>query len=227
MQKIKALLAITLLMITITGYSQTKSKEEMVKKIFTVIKNKDEAGFVKLFPDAATMKAFIIKLSNGDTSGMQYLDNMHDSTLQEEFRDDFQSALRKAERNGVDLSDAVFVSYIADSAKNDGEMFSPVTLSGTIFFNSRNKEYFLDFNEVIWFDDKGWYGVEIGKINEKSKWKAKSDDDEPELEETKIDIADSMVVKPPEPKPVQKAKPKQPASKTPVKSKTTTPVRKQ
>ena len=47
------------LLINLAGWSQTASREEMIHRVFSVFQQKDEAGFVGLFPDAATLRAYI------------------------------------------------------------------------------------------------------------------------------------------------------------------------
>ena len=38
-------------------------------------------------------------------------------------------------------------------------------LKGTIYFTVDTTKYFLAYDEVIWFDNKGWYGVNVERID--------------------------------------------------------------
>jgi hypothetical protein len=52
----KTLLLIAISLSAIVVHSLASNRDEMIKKIFATLKNKDEDGFIKLFPDAATLK---------------------------------------------------------------------------------------------------------------------------------------------------------------------------
>jgi hypothetical protein len=47
-------------------------------------------------------------------------------------------------------------------------------------------EYFLKYNDIIWFENHGWYGVTFDRIDEKSK--------ENEPEEFDLGVADSAAM---------------------------------
>ena len=235
MKKTNMVLVIVLAVSNVVGYSQVTNKDEMVKKVFTSLKNKDEEAFVKLFPDAETMKSFFFKTIAKDTAGKQdevaaFMDFMSDSNLQEDYRSDFKKFIKKGEKNGVNWSQARFVSHTADSVMAEEDGVKMTTLSGKVYFNVDEKEFYLRYSEVIWFENKGWYGVNINKIDEKSK--ESMADDMPDFDEEMLDamvadstrIADSMAVRMKE-KPVQKQKAKQPVNPKP-KTKTQTPVKK-
>jgi hypothetical protein len=222
MKKIKLLLLILLTLAAINGCSQAKSKEEMINRLFTVLKNKDENGFVKLFPDAATMKQVLTKLIPGDIAAKQdYFDDISDSSLQKQFRHDFGKIIERGENKGVNWKDITLISYTADSSMMEDDEMKVASLKGKIYYNSPGKEYFLEFKEVIWFPEYGWYGVEIRRIDEKSE----ENTEDPEfyepapLTETQMAV-DSTV--PPIKMPVPKSKPpvkKAPVKKAPVKPK--------
>lgn len=174
MKKVKYVLAIALLGITIIGYSQEKNTEVMVKKIFETLKNKDEEGFVKLFPDAATMKSFMQSLSNGDTAKADalmsdYFERMTDSSFQLEFRSIFKKTIKKGEDKGIDWVKTEWVSFTADTAIVDDDDLKTTSLRGNIYFSAGAKDYFMKYSDIIWFENKGWYGVSIRKIDEKGK----------------------------------------------------------
>jgi hypothetical protein len=157
------------------GHAQEKNRADMVKKIFQVLQDKDEEGFVKLFPDAATIKIFLTALYGKDSSvendnrrnvnTMTY--QLPDSVLQIKYRESFMEAIEIGEKKGIDWDKTSYVSYVADSTFNkQTKMF---ILSGKIYFNTDEKEYFLSFDEIAWFKNLGWYGVDIDRIDEKSK----------------------------------------------------------
>jgi hypothetical protein len=235
MKKIKWILLIVLATIQIAGDAQVSNKDEMIKKIFSVLKNKDEEGYIKLFPDAATIKAFLTTLIKADTSGdmnakiTAYIDQITDSSLRVDLRKDFKKYIKKGEDKGVDWSHSVFVSYNADSimVKQDG--VEAPQLTGKIYFNNNNKEYFLKFKDIIWFENKGWYGVEINRVDEKSKENSIDEEDDADEEISKTIAADSTaiadsMIKMTNKKPVQKSK--QPVKPKPVKPKTQPPAKK-
>lgn len=195
------LLIITFLsLVFLPAWSQFKTKEEAIHRIFTVLQQKDEAGFVKLFPDHATMVKFVEKLYKSDTTGNPdiaevmnaFLNEMTDSSLQAEFRRDFQSAIKKGELKGIDWGKTRFVSFTSDSTYDPDA--GAAKLEGKIYFNIEAKEFFIAYDEVIWFDKAGWYGVSIRRVDEKSK-ENDSDDDPFLIEEMDSTVmADTAVV---------------------------------
>jgi hypothetical protein len=161
--------------LAIPSFSQEKDKEVMIKKIFTVLQQKDEAGFIKLFPDAEIMKEFVLKQIGKDNAGEDTLSDEYktmladisDSSLQKEFGEMFREIIEKGEDKGVEWEKTNFVSFTADtSVEEDSEM---ARLEGKIYFNIDKIEYFLKYDEIIWFENLGWYGVSIDRIDEKSK----------------------------------------------------------
>jgi hypothetical protein len=214
MKKTGPCLIIALLIVATSGYSQVTNKDEMVKKVFAVFKNKDENGFVKLFPDAATMKAFIKKSMPVDTSegrdnGLNsYMDEMTDSSWEKDLRKDFKKYFKKGEVKGINWNQATFASYKSDSSIIAEDDLKTPHLTGKIYFNIGSKEYFMEFKDVIWFENQGWYGVEIVQVNQKSKENQIGDD------------VDDSNVKPAKPVQKQSIKPK------PAAGKVQTPVRK-
>ena len=233
MKKVKYLILIALMTAAITGYSQISNKDEMVKRIFAVFKNKDEKGFINLFPNAVTIKEFIQALIKADTSVKlgdvlkTSLDGITDSSLQVELRKDFKKYNKKAEVKGVDWSRSVYMGYKADSTFESKEGIKVSKLTGTIYFNMDNKEYFFKFGNTIWFENKGWYDVEITRVDEKSN-ENNQDKDLTALMSMidSVHTADSMEAAI-EYKRVQKTIQKQPVKNKPaVKDKTVTPARK-
>jgi hypothetical protein len=174
MKKIGHALVAALLLIEISGHSQIPNKDEMIKKIFAAFKNKDEKDFIKLFPDATTIKAFMKKLMAADSSKEKnammnmLIDQMTDSSIQGDIKKSFKKFLKKGEDKGVDWSKITFVSYKSDSAMRDEDGIKAGHLTGTVYFNIGTKAYFFDFRDVIWFENQGWYGVEIERVDLKS-----------------------------------------------------------
>lgn len=158
-----------------TSFSQEKNKEVMIKKIFAVLADGDEQGFVYLFPDAAILKDFMVTtLSNDsaakyDTELKAFLSAMDDSTMQIDIREDFHKYIRSGENHGVNWSKAAFVSFTADSVMTEEDGMKAPILKGKIYFDVGDVNYFLAYNQVIWFDNKGWYGVSIDRIDLKSR----------------------------------------------------------
>ncbi len=169
----KYLLIFLFATLAVPSFSQEKDKEVMIKKIFKILQQKDEAGFVKLFPDAVIMKELIIKQIGKDTadiSGDEYntmLSELSDSSLQKEFGEMFKDIIEKGENKGVVWEKTNFVSYLVDSLMD--EETKTAGLYGKIYFNVNKTEYFLKYEEIIWFENLGWYGVSIDRIDEKSK----------------------------------------------------------
>jgi hypothetical protein len=169
----KYILIILFATLAVPSFSQEKNKEVMIKKIFTVLQQKDEAGFVKLFPDAVIMKELIIKQIGQDTAGItgdEYntmLAELSDSSLQKEFGEMFREIIEQGENKGVEWAKTNFESYLVDSLMD--EESKTAMLYGKIYFNVNKTEYFLKFEEIIWFENLGWYGVSIDRIDEKSK----------------------------------------------------------
>jgi hypothetical protein len=224
----KYILIVLFATLAIPSFSQEKDKEVMIKKIFTVLQQKDEKGFIKLFPDAAIMKEFILNEIREDTLNEEYktmLADITNSSLQKEFGEMFKEIIEKGESKGVEWVKTNFVSFTADTSIE--EESGMARLEGKIYFNVGKLEYFLKYDEIIWFENLGWYGVSIDRIDEKSK---ENDLDEMDWNDsdTAIMAMDSMamevaldtVMTLPETKPV--IKPSK-STKEPVKNKTEKP----
>ena len=155
--------------------SQEKNREQMIKKIFSVFAEKDEDGFVNLFPPAALLKEFVFKRLNKDITASDnvetkaFLATLNDSIMQIELKQDLQKYLQMGETIGVDWLKAKFVSFTADSITLEESGLNTMMLKGKIYFNVDATSYFLDYDETIWFDEKGWYGVSINRVDVKSK----------------------------------------------------------
>jgi hypothetical protein len=177
MKKLKCLMIMIGIMTMIAGYSQVRSKEEMVKRIFSVFKNKDEEGFIKLFPDAATLTSLVTKIIEADTSVKDpakiksALNEINDSSLRAELHRNFIKFLKMGEEKGVNWSQASFESCKIDSAlAKQGALTAP-KLSGSINFTTGDKEYLLDFTDVTWLENRGWYGVKLVRVDERMQVK--------------------------------------------------------
>lgn len=168
------LLAIFLISQT-PSFGQEKNKEVMVKKIFAVLADGDEQGFVYLFPDAVILKEFMTKTLSKDSAAKYdtelkaFLFAMDDSTMQIDIREDFHKYIRMGETHGVDWTKAVFVSFVADSVMVEEDGMKAPMLEGKIYFDVEGVNYFLAYNQVIWFNNKGWYGVSIDRIDLKNR----------------------------------------------------------
>jgi hypothetical protein len=190
MKKIKLLFVITLVLFAASSFSQEKNKEVMIKKIFNILQQKDDKGFVHLFPDAATTKEFARKLLGEDSeykASEEYNNMMSmltDSILQERYREMFMEIIEDGEKKGVEWAKTNFISFTADSSIQEDTKMSQ--LEGKIYFNIDKMEYFLKYNDIIWFENHGWYGVTFDRIDEKSK--------ENEPEEFDLGVADSAAM---------------------------------
>jgi hypothetical protein len=224
MKRIKIIMTISLVILFAPSHAQVKDKDAMVRKIFTVLQQKDKEGFVKLFPDAATSKKILVKIMAGQRNEEleEILNSITDSSMQQEFRETFLEIIKKGEEKGIDWSQTHLISFLADST-TELETKMP-KLNGRIYFNAGQKEFFMIYDEVIWFEELGWYGVDIGRIDEKSK------ENDPEEIERNLDddsammAVDSVIAMPDtsinvkEIKPVKKTPPVKPTGK-PVKGK--------
>ena len=227
------------------SFSQERDKEAMIKKIFAVFAEKDEEGYMSLFPDAAMLKEFIVSKLNKDSAlnnnpEMQAtLDAIQDSSLQSELKIRFQKYLQMGESNGVNWTLAKFVSYTADSILIEDEMMKAPMLKGKIYFEVGGTAFFIAYNEVILFDNKGWYGVSVERIDFKSKenenigydWDAKGVDTNLMVMDSVVavtTVADtSMTVIAQDIKPVKNKTNKDPGKSKSAKTKLQTPIRKE
>lgn len=230
MHKLKGAILVALILLSGMANAQEKNKDVMIKHIFSLLKAGDEEGFVRLFPDAAVTKTFLRSMFEKDTSKEatvemlnEFLEKLTDEELQKGYREEFQKTILEAANNDIDLAKAIFVSYTADSAIKEDETLKAPMLSGKIYFTSGDTDYFMAYRDIIWFENKGWYGVSINRIDKKSR------ENEPEpvlIEEVAMDSVkmievDTGRVQPPPPPPPKKIKPTAPPAK-PVKGKTTT-----
>jgi hypothetical protein len=155
--------------------AQVSNKEEMVRRIFTVLRDRDEEGFLQLFPNAATLRAFLENRLKTDTSAKardsdeKDLGKMTDSSLRLEFRKQFKRSIQKGEEKGLVWSRSTFDSFKADSSHFAEDGINVPILSGRIYFNNEGKSWFLEFSDVIWFDKQGWFGVEIEMVDRKGE----------------------------------------------------------
>jgi hypothetical protein len=231
MKKMKLALIISMILFNVPAWSQEKDKDVMVKKIFTMLQQKNQEGFVKLFPDVVTLRQFAEKVLTGDQKTLldEMLPMLTDSNMQLKYREIYAGIMEKAEQKGIDWNQAKMVSFTADSSADQERKMT--TLNGKIYFNATGKEYFMTYSETLWFENHGWYGVVIDRIDEKSK------ENEPEentgfedmdsvrmIMDTAIAIPDTAI-KNKEIKPVKKITPAKQKGK-PVREKTQTPARK-
>jgi len=184
--KIRFVFVLMLAISTINSSAQVTSKEVMVQKIFSVFHDKDEAGYIRLFPDAAGTRYFLMEIlkrqPDADTTNAAFAElfnQITDSSLKEEYLGDFHRYIKKGEKNGVDWSKTVFVSYTADSVMSANTEVPFPELSGKIYFKSGGMDYFMSFSQVLWFKDKGWYGMDISRVDKKEN-EAKVPDEENE-----------------------------------------------
>jgi hypothetical protein len=174
--------------VLMTSNAQETNKEVVVKKIFEAVKNKDEKAFLHLFPTPQGTRDFIrdivMKSAPADDSAKarlmadSLLFGMTDSMINSEMKRDFSRYIKKGEAKSIDWSKAVLVSFTADSVMtNETEMIT-AALSGKIYFNVGATEYYMSYDQVLWFAGKGWYGVNIKRIDEKAKESDEEDADD-------------------------------------------------
>jgi hypothetical protein len=199
--RVRGLVLLTIfLIITKPSLCQEKNKGAAIKKIFSVLAEKDEEGFLNLFPDVATMKTFMLKALNkeGATKNAEeiktFVAALEDSTMQIDLREDYFKYIRMGEDNGVDWSRATFISFTADSVQVEQSGIKTSMLKGKIYFTVDTAKFFLAYDEVIWFDNTGWYGVSIDRVDARSK---ENNDDgyvwDGRIVDTTLMIMDSVV----------------------------------
>ncbi|MDP9230115.1 MAG: hypothetical protein M3O67_05515, partial [Bacteroidota bacterium] len=157
--------------------AQIKETDTFINELFSVLKQQDEKRFVKLFPDATRFKKLLLKMMNeesplekNDSAKQKQVEDMlkeiTNSSIQKQFAKVFENANEKAKNKNIDWANAKLVSYKADTTVSD--FLNTKELNGIIYLNSKSKDYFILFGDVIWSnEDNGWYGVEIKKIGEK------------------------------------------------------------
>lgn len=237
MKEMKWIFVVVLAAAQFTAFPQVSNKDEMIKKIFGALKNKDEEGFIKLYPDAATIKRLVwqvmAKQLESDTSGKikialeRELDSITDSLIAAKVRKQFKRYIAKGEKIGIEWNKTILVSYTSDSTVEEADGISASKLSGKIYFNYNNKEYFLAFSNVVGLE-KGWFGGEITRVDEKSRENepySVSDDEEIQkaIRADSTRIADSVAAAG-KSGPLQK--PKQPVKNQPAKGKSPSPAKK-
>lgn len=212
-------------------YSQVSNKDEMIRKVFATLKSKNENEFVKLFPDSVTLRTLFKKVVEkmDDPAAEEELAGMF-GEMQEKIREDFNKAIERGEKAGVNWASSSLATYTADSTRSEEDMFQVSKVGGVMYFKSNDKDYFLRYDDIIWFEDKGWYGISfkgIGKKGEEKDLDFKEFGDAPDS--VKMDLDEPASVTPDtayriieEPK----AKPKTPVKKKSPTSKTQTPARK-
>lgn len=187
MCKIRTSITLLFSLVLIHSQAQETNKDVMVKKVFEALTRKDQQAFFQLFPSPQKTRELIrdIVMKSAPASESvkashmadSLLTGMTDSMINAEMKRDFQRYIKKGETKSVDWSKAVLVSYTADSVEaNETEMIKAV-MSGKIYFNVGAKEYYMSYNQVIWFAGSGWYGVNIKRIDEKSK---ETDEEDPD-----------------------------------------------
>lgn len=241
MSKLKLVLIIALISVVQVSFAQEKEKDVMIKNIVTILKNNDKVGFVKLFPNAEIMKEFLTKLMSKDANeedGMAemmngFINKITDSSLNAEYGNEFDKVMAKGNSKGIEWGKINLTSYTADSSQSDEGKFDAPKLTGKVYFNVDAKEYFMAYDNIIWFEDKGWYGVSIDRIDLKSKENEEEEIMIDELMDSVIAVVDTTVsyeialdtvMKAPA-KPEKKSTTPKPATK-PTPSKTKTPARK-
>jgi hypothetical protein len=203
----------------------------MVKKIFIILQQKDKEGFIKLFPDAALTIELVKKIFVGERQALldEILPLLTDSSMQIKFSEIFAETMDKSVEKGFDWSQANLVSFTADSSF-DKETNMPV-MNGKIYFNAGSKDYFMAYADIIWIENRGWYGVNIDRVDEKSK---ENEPEEfkrsPDIDSVMMQVDSAMAIrdttmKVEEIKPVKKTTPVKPTGK-PLKVKSQTPAKK-
>src|SRR5258706_14137883 len=121
MKRMKLIMIIGLVTLFAPAFSQVSDKDAMVKKIFTVLQQKDEQGFVKLFPDAATSRKFLLKILSGAEKEElhEILAALTDSSMQREYGETFSEIIKKGEAKGIDWSQTKLISFLADSSVDE------------------------------------------------------------------------------------------------------------
>ncbi|HVF97854.1 MAG TPA: hypothetical protein VM871_11050, partial [Flavisolibacter sp.] len=182
--------------------AQVAQPDEMVKKIFSTLQTKDEKAFVALYPNAAQfskmMRTMMVQVLNSPevkqamamdpTAKNMNIDSMINTQvdqmskpeafaeMQKKFSRNFQDAIEKGEKKGVNWNEAKLTSFTTDTtAQLDGEMEALKStgikaMTGMIDFRSGTTDYQMKFEKVMYIPaEGGWFGGEFSDVMRKGE----------------------------------------------------------
>jgi hypothetical protein len=207
--------------------AQEKDADLMIQKIWTVVKNGDEQGYVKLFPDyQQTMTFFrgMAKNINDSAAGAkleQYISNFTEKVYQDELvssvTKDFSQFLVSTRKKGIDLNALSFDHSVYEIVKEGQLGINTKTLQGTIFLKNDTAEYELSFSQSIWLEaNEGWYGAMLGRIKKKGEQDHITEvmPTEEIVNDTLVSLTEVEVPPPPPPAPAKEVKKKKVTTKS-------------
>ena len=213
---------------SVTAQTRVTDKDVFIKRLFTVISNKDTAAFLKLFPDFNGFKRvtseYINSMNKEDREGLtKILDTItafsYQETLLKELPSELTEIYEKGKRLKVNWSSSVMTGWEEKKpAAHDPDALKIKMIKGNIYFTSNAKEYSLGFSDIIWSKtDQCWYGASLHSLNEKGK-NDEFEDDVKVFNDTTITV-DSLTSIPdtipsPPKKPINKNLKKPPVKKT-------------
>lgn len=146
-----------------------EDRDRYIKKVFTTFQKNDIDGFVRLFPDSATMDDLLRRvLANKNLSpemrepvSMALAAN-NETGLRMRYSQDFYTIINLGESKGVDWKKTGFENYTFTQYTDSLTGFD--VIKGRINFSEGEKKYFLEYDEVLFVGSKGWLGFAAGRI---------------------------------------------------------------
>ena len=230
-----------------SSHAQISSPDTMVHRIFTSLKNKDEKGFVALFPNQEQMTKMMSKLMAGlvteiakmDTTNKKeirqddlnemMLEQMKSKTKPEEltkeyerFGKNFRDIIKKGEQRGINWNNITLLKYTYDTIAMKDEM--AVKLFGTAGMKSMKGQLFFTSADTIYqvsFKETMYLPEERGWYGaELYRLKTENEKLTDDIETKEITLESiEEDVPPPPPPPPSKPKTKKVSSKTKTKTK--------
>jgi hypothetical protein len=215
---------------------QMKDADAVIKELFEILKTKDSARYVKLFPDYEGMKRLTAELfdsssrkSEMDSFFLFFTEKIYKEGVIGKNSEKFDDFLKKGEGKEIIWNNIVLKGYTIDSSLDDDSEADFKTMDGKIDLLSGNREYTVKFKEAIWsVNDGRWYGAEFKSVFEKGKEReddytlSTADSITVSIDSIRMSEIDTTYISPPAdyspgrpPKtPVKKAPSKKPAAKS-------------
>lgn len=180
-----------------TSFAQVQSPDTMVHSIFATLKAKDEAAFVKLYPNSAQFSRFMRTLMEQAFKSEQmqqimaldekaknlnvdslinaqaaaFSDPKEIEKLAAAFGGEFQKIIKKGESKGVKWSEAKLTSYTIDTASRaTDDPLKPKEMRGIIDFTVGDSAYQLAYEKVMYIPGEGgWFGAEFSQLARKGE----------------------------------------------------------
>jgi hypothetical protein len=186
--------------------AQEKDPDQFIQKLWIAVKNSDDLGYVKLFPDYKQTRDLFSELVKNmkdslSRAGMEeYINNFTETQFQKEFMSpitkDFSRFLVNARAKGIDLNALHFESSVYEIAKTDQFAFGTKTMKGIIYLKNDTTEYEFSLQSLWNEAQQSWFGANLGMIKKKGE---KEEIVEEIISDTAVTTVD--VVEPPPPPP--------------------------